>query len=117
MDDVFAKDDVHAELPQRKTMVDNLMTLADRIARNREIAGLHYASDTVAGVALAHGIRPLLEHRCGRRWPCRGINRPSNWRKGNGNERQKRCPGRRGVAMREGYRRPEESASAGFTGA
>lgn len=60
MDDVFAGDALHAELPQRKTMVDDLMTLADRIARNREIAGLHYASDTAAGVALAYGIRPFL---------------------------------------------------------
>ena len=60
MDDVFAKDDMHAELPQRKTMVDDLMTLAGRIARNREIAGLHYASDTEAGVALAYAIRPFL---------------------------------------------------------
>ena len=34
---------------------------AGRIARNREIAGLHYESDTKAGVALAHAILPLLQ--------------------------------------------------------
>ena len=38
-----------------------LWTLADRIARNREIAGLHYASDSDAGVALAYAILPLLQ--------------------------------------------------------
>jgi acid phosphatase (class A) len=41
-------------------MVDDLWTLADRIARNREIAGLHYESDTAAGVAIARSILPLL---------------------------------------------------------
>ena len=30
--------------------------LARRIARNREIAGLHYASDSIAGRILAHKI-------------------------------------------------------------
>ncbi len=37
-----------------------LWTLADRIARNREIAGLHYRSDSQGGVALAIGTLPLL---------------------------------------------------------
>lgn len=36
------------------TMFDDLWTLADCIARNREIAGLHYASDTAAGKAFAY---------------------------------------------------------------
>jgi len=48
-------------LPQQDTMVDNLTTLADRIARNREIAGLHYASDTAAGAALANGTLNYLK--------------------------------------------------------
>ncbi len=52
--------DVLSGLPQQATIVDDLWTLADRIARNREIAGLHYASDTAAGVCLAQGIMPLL---------------------------------------------------------
>lgn len=52
--------DVFSGLPQQNTMVDDLTTLADRIARNREIAGLHYASDTAAGVALAHSVLAVL---------------------------------------------------------
>ena len=39
---------------------NNLQTLADRIARNREIAGLHYPSDSEFGKRLASGIRDLL---------------------------------------------------------
>ena len=38
------------------TMATPLKVLADRIARNREIAGLHYPSDTAAGVTLAEAI-------------------------------------------------------------
>lgn len=52
--------DVLAGLPQQPTMTDDLWTLADRIARNREIAGLHYASDTAAGVAFAFWAHSLL---------------------------------------------------------
>ncbi len=52
--------DVLNGLPQQAAMVDDLWTLADRIARNREIAGLHYASDTAGGVAFAFSIMPLL---------------------------------------------------------
>ena len=47
-------------LPQQPVMNDDLWTLADRIARNREIAGLHYRSDTLAGVLFAICIMPLL---------------------------------------------------------
>jgi membrane-associated phospholipid phosphatase len=47
-------------LPQWATMVDDLWTLADRIARNREIAGLHYPSDSLAGALIATLIEPLL---------------------------------------------------------
>jgi membrane-associated phospholipid phosphatase len=52
--------DVFNGLPQQNTMVDDLWTLADCIARNREIAGLHYPSDTAAGVAFAYWIHYLL---------------------------------------------------------
>jgi hypothetical protein len=38
----------------------DLWVLADRIARNREIAGLHYPSDSAAGVVLANQILPRL---------------------------------------------------------
>jgi membrane-associated phospholipid phosphatase len=40
----------------------DLDALAARIARNREIAGLHYPSDSAAGLALATGIVPLLNN-------------------------------------------------------
>ncbi len=46
---------------QRGTTVEALWTLADRIARNREIAGLHYVSDSKAGVAVARAIFALLK--------------------------------------------------------
>jgi membrane-associated phospholipid phosphatase len=52
--------DVFNGLPQQNTMVDDLWTLADCIARNREIAGLHYPSDSAAGAALAYWIHSLL---------------------------------------------------------
>jgi membrane-associated phospholipid phosphatase len=40
----------------RTTIQDSLGVLAQRIARNREIAGLHYKSDSTAGVTLAGAI-------------------------------------------------------------
>ena len=52
--------DVLNALPQQNTMVDDLWTLADCIARNREIAGLHYPSDSAAGIAFAYWINYLL---------------------------------------------------------
>ena len=38
----------------------NLRTLALRVARNREIAGLHYPSDSAHGRLLAETILPFL---------------------------------------------------------
>jgi hypothetical protein len=43
------------------TMQIDLGALADRIARNREIAGLHYPSDSAAGVNLAGQILPIVQ--------------------------------------------------------
>jgi hypothetical protein len=53
--------DVLTNLPQHDVMLDDLKTLADRIARNREIAGMHYSSDSAAGKYLAEQILPLLQ--------------------------------------------------------
>ena len=39
---------------------DVLVALADRIGHNREIAGVHYKSDTAEGKALAAKIMPFL---------------------------------------------------------
>jgi hypothetical protein len=58
---VLCMDDVLAGFPQHDAMIDDLTTLADRIARNRQIAGLHYESDTQAGKGLAAGILVLLK--------------------------------------------------------
>jgi hypothetical protein len=38
------------------TLNDTLSALAQRVARNREIAGLHYPSDSQAGSALADAV-------------------------------------------------------------
>jgi hypothetical protein len=53
--------DVLAGSPTYDTASVVLWTLANRIARNREIAGLHYKSDTDGGVALALSTLPLLQ--------------------------------------------------------
>ena len=42
-------------------MKTDLDALAWRIARNREIAGLHYPSDSAAGKKLAADILPYLQ--------------------------------------------------------
>ncbi len=52
--------DVISGLPQQADLTDDLWTLADRIARNREIAGLHYPSDTAAGKAVAQATLPQI---------------------------------------------------------
>jgi acid phosphatase (class A) len=43
-------------------MDTDLQALAWRIARNREIAGLHYPSDSAAGEQLATDILPYLQN-------------------------------------------------------
>jgi len=53
--------DVLSYAPQKATMKVDLEALAWRIARNREIAGLHYASDSGAGKKLAADILPYLK--------------------------------------------------------
>lgn len=40
---------------------DSLMALSNRIGQNREIAGLHFPSDTAAGVSVAEQAFPLLQ--------------------------------------------------------
>jgi hypothetical protein len=44
----------------REAVSSNLRTLALRVARNREIAGLHYPTDSAAGQKLADTIAPFL---------------------------------------------------------
>ena len=46
----------------------NLRTLAIRIARNREIAGLHYPSDSASGRTLAETIAPFLTGMAAGSW-------------------------------------------------
>ena len=43
------------------TAKDMLVALADRIGKNREIAGVHYRSDTLAGKEIAQKVFPVLE--------------------------------------------------------
>jgi hypothetical protein len=45
---------------EKQTMRENLLVLAGRIARNREIAGLHYPSDSSAGRTLAGKLLNVL---------------------------------------------------------
>jgi PAP2 superfamily len=53
--------DIFDTLPQQGTVLEDAWTLADRIARNREIAGVHYESDTNAGKAIALAVLPTLQ--------------------------------------------------------
>jgi hypothetical protein len=48
--------------PYQNEMGDVLEKLADRIARNREIAGVHYEKDSKAGKSLAHGIFDMIKN-------------------------------------------------------
>lgn len=48
-------------LPANPATTTNLNGLAARIARNRELGGLHYPSDTAGGLALASNIHNLME--------------------------------------------------------
>ncbi len=54
-------EDVLAGKPHLAAVKNNMKALAVRIARNREIAGLHYPSDSEAGMDLAVQIKPLLQ--------------------------------------------------------
>jgi hypothetical protein len=40
---------------------DELVAIANRVAKNREWAGLHYESDTQAGRRLAYAVFPYVE--------------------------------------------------------
>jgi hypothetical protein len=53
--------DIFSTLPQQSRVLEDTWTLADRIARNREIAGLHYESDSNAGRAIALATLPILQ--------------------------------------------------------
>jgi hypothetical protein len=53
--------DILSNAPQGAAMTNDLAALADRIARNREIAGLHYPSDSAAGKQLAADILPYMQ--------------------------------------------------------
>jgi membrane-associated phospholipid phosphatase len=53
--------DIFNGLPQQNTILEDAWTLADSIARNREIAGLHYPSDSDAGRAIALATLPALQ--------------------------------------------------------
>jgi membrane-associated phospholipid phosphatase len=46
----------------------NLRTLATRVARNREIAGLHYPSDSAHGQTIATTIAPFLTNMAAGTW-------------------------------------------------
>jgi membrane-associated phospholipid phosphatase len=50
------------------TVSSNLRTLAIRVARNREIAGLHYPTDSAAGRMLAATIAPVLTGMAATTW-------------------------------------------------
>jgi membrane-associated phospholipid phosphatase len=52
--------DIVAGTTGADNIADAAWRLADRIARNREIAGFHYRSDSDAGRTLAHGLHDLL---------------------------------------------------------
>jgi hypothetical protein len=52
--------DVFVGKAQAATMKIDMAALANRIARNREIGGLHYPSDSAAGEQLANAILPYL---------------------------------------------------------
>jgi membrane-associated phospholipid phosphatase len=54
-----------------------LQALAARIARNREIAGLHYASDTAAGIELAGAIWQTL--KAGEEFKLLSANAKKEW--------------------------------------
>ena len=70
--------DVLADAPaaQQTVLLNDLTALADRIARNREIGGFHYKSDTDAGIKLAGELHPLLSEN---HLPVVGGVQPPTW--------------------------------------
>ncbi len=52
----------------RNTYYTGLRVLAGRVARNRELAGLHYATDSTAGQALARALFITLNGTSGSRF-------------------------------------------------
>ncbi|WP_201834771.1 phosphatase PAP2 family protein [Microvirga zambiensis] len=50
----------HTGAEVRPDAADTLFALAERVGRNREIAGLHYRSDTKAGAQIAEGAFKVL---------------------------------------------------------
>jgi hypothetical protein len=58
----YVLNDVLSKSVQTVPMAAHLAALAKRIARNREIAGLHYPCDSAAGEQLAKDILPLLQN-------------------------------------------------------
>jgi hypothetical protein len=50
---------------ERRPASETLKALARRVARNREIAGLHYPSDSVAGRRLADAVFAVLSRHSG----------------------------------------------------
>ena len=47
------------------TMRDQLLEIAGRVAENREWGGVHYASDSAAGIRLAQNMYPLFRESSG----------------------------------------------------
>ena len=53
---------IFGKLSGRPDVEKAMLEAADRIAANREYAGLHYRSDSAAGVTLARQLLPIFEH-------------------------------------------------------
>jgi hypothetical protein len=52
---------VLGDVTGRKEIGDAMWSIADEVAENREYAGLHYQSDSLAGVQLAKGMLPFFK--------------------------------------------------------
>lgn len=64
------------EITGREDVRSTLWAAADRIAENREYAGLHYHSDSVCGAALAQALFPIF---CGENEVAIGRARTDEW--------------------------------------